>query len=330
MRNCWKPISKARVRLDALKPAVKAALESLRSIWRRAELKNSAPHVTRASLAADLRRLGIAPGDCIFLHSSLKSLGFVVGGPIAVIGALQDVLGADGTLLLPTYYLPGGTILATCEMKDYVFDPRLHGTNMGALPAAFLATAGVCRSLHPTHSVAALGHHAQHLTEAHHLSTTVFGEGSPWQRFTALPASKVLGLGISMGPVTFYHLLEDRLGEAFPLPVWLGRTYRMPCRDDADHIWQVPVRPFDPVLASRRIDTKGRDDLRAYFSAEFERAGLKQNGQVGNTGAWTIGAQAFLDHLEALAHQGITIYATPDELAARPLPNAASATNRQR
>lgn len=305
--------------LDALKPAVKAALASLRRIWRQAELKKSEPHVTRASLGADLRRLGITPGDTVFLHSSLKSLGFVEGGPNAVISALQDVLGADGTLLLPTYYLPGGTILATCEMVDYVFDPRAHGTNMGALPEAFLATAGVCRSVHPTHSVAALGRHAQHLTEAHHLAPSVFGEGSPWQRFAALPASKVLGLGITMGPVTFYHLLEDRMGDAFPLPVWQGRTYLMPCLDSTDHSWLVPVRPYDPAIASRRIDTKGRDDLRAYFSAEFEHAGLKRNDQVGNTGAWTIGAQGFLGHLEALAQQGITIYATAAELAARPL-----------
>ena len=307
--------------LDALKSPVKALLGAMRRRWRAAELKQSEPHVTRSGLASDLRALGIAPGDTVFLHSSLKSLGFVEGGPDAVIGALTDALGPTGTLLLPTYYLPGGTILATCEMADYVFDPRVHGTNMGALPAAFLATPGVRRSVHPTHSVAALGRHARHLTEAHHRAPSVFGAGSPWQRFAALPASKVLGLGISMGPVTFYHLLEDQLGATFPLPVWLERSYLMPVRDEAGSTWQVPVRPYDPAFVARRIDTKGRDDLRAYFAAEFEQAGLKRNGRVGNTGAWVIDAQGFLAHLEVLAQQGITIYASAAEMAARPVPN---------
>ena len=41
-----------------------------------------------------------------------------------MIGALQDAVGPQGTLLLPAYYLPGGTVRATCDMQDYVFDAR--------------------------------------------------------------------------------------------------------------------------------------------------------------------------------------------------------------
>jgi len=248
------------------------------------------------------------------VHSSLKSLGFVEGGPNAVIAALRDAVGPEGNLLLPTYYLPGGTILTTCQMTDYVFDKRVHGSNMGALPAAFLATPGVMRSIHPTHSVSALGPLATYLTEAHHLASSVFGPGSPWQRFAELPRGKVLGLGITMGPVTFYHLAEDILGPAFPVPVWTEEEYRLTCIDDHGDPCVVPVRPYDPTISARRIDHKSRDDLRAWFAREFEAVGLKRNGMVGQASSWLIPGPPFIAHLLELAANGVTIYSTADQM----------------
>lgn len=304
--------------LKPLKRTVKAALEALRRRRSEHQLRQSGRHVTRADLARDLARLGIRPGDTVFLHSSLKSLGYVEGGASSVIGALQDAVGAEGTLLVPTYYLPAGTVKATCEMEGYVFDPRSHGTNMGRLPETFLREAATHRSVHPTHSVSAWGRHAQYLTEAHHRAPSIFGEGSPWQRFVGLDGAKVLGLGISMGPVTFYHVLEDAMGERFPEPIWEERTYQLPCLDKDGRRWDVPVRPFAPAVAARRIDYAAREDLRAYFRDEFERAGLRVNGKVGEGDSWFIPAHAFYDHLEKMAGQGITIYSTAEQLAARP------------
>ena len=308
--------------LDGARRTARAALQA----WRRAasarNMRHGARHVTRAGLAADLARLGIAHGDTLFVHSSLKSLGYVEGGAAAVIGALQDAVGPHGTLLLPTYYLPGGTVRATCAMPDYVFDPRRHGTHMGRLPEAFLASAGVRRSIHPTHSVSAWGRHAIHLTEAHQRAPSIFGMDSPWQRFIGCEHAKVLGLGISMGPVTFYHALEDAMGGAFPVPVWEDDTKLLPCLDHAGRRWDVPVRPFDQAVAQRRIDHPGRGDLRDYFHREFDTAGLRVNGQVGDAASWCIPAQAFYAHLERLASDNVTIYASAAQLAARPIGRA--------
>jgi len=291
----------------------------LHSIRRHLGPRLAQPHVNRDQLAAGLARLGIAAGDTVFVHSSLKSLGYVDGGAATVVQALQDAVGPEGTLIIPTYYLPGGTILATCRMQDYVFDVRKDGTNMGRLPESFLACEGIHRSVHPTHSVSAWGRHAAFLTEAHHRAPSVFGEGSPWQRFVGIEQGKVLGLGISMGPVTFYHVLEDAMGDAFPVPVWGEETFRLPCIDHAGQRSEVPLRPFDPELAQRRIDHRSREDLRDYFMAEFKRAGLLHAGQVGEAPSWWIPAQGFFDHLQRLAGENLTIYSTPEQLAARPL-----------
>lgn len=305
--------------LEPLKRALKAVLESMRRRRSASRLRDAGPHFTRGALAQDLARLGIQRGDSVFLHSSLRSLGYVEGGAAAVIGALQDALGPEGTLLVPTYYLPAGSVKATCELEGYVFDPRIHGTNMGRLPEAFLAGAATHRSVHPTHSVAAWGKNAQYLTDGHHLAPSIFGTGSPWQRFVEIDGAKVLGLGVSMGPVTFYHVVEDAMGEAFPEPVWEDRSYCLPCLDRDGVRWEVPVRPFASAVAARRIDYAARGDLRDYFQREFERSGLRATGQVGAGQAWTIPARGFFDHLCALAGQGITIYSTPEQLAARPL-----------
>lgn len=38
----------------------------------------------------------------MIVHSSLKSLGKVVGGPVAVILALEEVVGMNGNIVMPT------------------------------------------------------------------------------------------------------------------------------------------------------------------------------------------------------------------------------------
>jgi aminoglycoside N3'-acetyltransferase len=301
----------------ALKDLLKAAFFSAQRMWRRHQVAREKRHIQREELIRGLAGLGVQPGDAIFLHSSLKSLGFVEGGPRTVFDAFREIIGRDGTLVVPTYYQPGGTIYAACQQPDYIFDPRIHGTGLGALPAAFLAMPGVERSLHPTHSVSALGRHARFITEGHHLAPSIFGPGSPWERFLQLNG-KVLGLGVSMGPVTFYHLLEDLTGDAFPVPVRMAPR-QLRCRDKQKNILELSVHPLDPSFMPRRIDHPSRRDLRDYFWREFDRAGLLTSGKVAEALSWFIPAMPFLAHLRELMRQGITIYSTPAELAARPL-----------
>jgi aminoglycoside 3-N-acetyltransferase len=52
--------------------------------------------ITADSLLAQLRSLGIASGDSVLVHSSLKSLGWVNGGAVAVVQALLAAVGDAG------------------------------------------------------------------------------------------------------------------------------------------------------------------------------------------------------------------------------------------
>ena len=304
-----------------LKERIKAPLRRLLNAWRArrrsAELKAEQPHTSKAEIVAGLRAMGIVPGDTVMLHSSLKSLGYVEGGPTAVLEAIHEAISPGGTLVVPTYYLPGGTIYATCQMQGYVFDPREHGSNLGALPAAFLKMPGIRRSIHPTHSVSALGPLAEDIVGQHHLAASVCGRLSPWERCVHHKA-KILGLGISMGPVTFYHLLEDLMDERFPLPVRMSETFKMPCKDWQGRDITVPVRPLDPAFQGQRIDHKSRADLRQHFYDRYLKAGILHPGQVGPARSWWIRADEFYRHLEQDAQSGLTIYTTAEELSRLP------------
>jgi aminoglycoside N3'-acetyltransferase len=301
-----------------IKALAKDLIRKVHSEVKRREIEKTARHVDQDAIVEGLRGLGIVDGDTIFLHSSLRSLGFVEGGPTTVLSSLLRTIGPNGTLIVPTYYQPGGTIYTTCTLPDYIFDPAIHGTGLGALPAAFLKVPGVCRSLHPTHSVSAVGPHARFVTEAHHTAPSIFGKESPWERFVQLDG-KVLGLGVSMGPVTFYHMLEDLVGDAFPLPVKVAEVHHLLCRQQDGSTVRVPVVPLDLAYMPRRIDFPEREDLRAYFWKEFASRDLLRSGPVGESVSWVIGGKAFLDHLRTLMSEGITIYSTADELARRPI-----------
>lgn len=114
-------------------------------------MKLNLPVQTRASLARDLCQAGIEPGDTLVVHSSLRRVGWVDGGPTTLLGALQDVLGPSGTLVLPTFSFN----LALWSLPP--FDPWQTPSRVGALTEAFRHQPGVLRSHHPTHSVAAWG-----------------------------------------------------------------------------------------------------------------------------------------------------------------------------
>ncbi|QUL55445.1 AAC(3) family N-acetyltransferase [Paenibacillus tritici] len=178
--------------------------------------------ITVETLAEDFRRLGVQEGMTVLLHSSFKSLGqWVAGGPVAVILALEQVLGKAGTLVMPTQSAdltdPSGWSNPPVpeawwpDIREYMpaYDPDLTPLRgMGIIPDCFRKQQGVRRSGHPIDSFAAWGKHRDLIIDGHGLEYA-FGEQSPLARIYELGGS-VLLLGVDHLNNTSLHLAEYR------------------------------------------------------------------------------------------------------------------------
>ena len=154
------------------------------------------------SMAVDLRALGIRENGVLLVHSSLRSLGQVEGGVEAVIHALLDVLGAGGTLLLPALSYE------TVSVANPYFDVLKTPSCVGVLTEYFRKREGTQRSIHPTHSVCAVGTMAAELLAGHENDRSPCGENSPFHKLPRYNG-QVLFLGCSLRPNTSMHAIEE-------------------------------------------------------------------------------------------------------------------------
>ena len=153
-------------------------------------------------LAGELWELGVRANGVLLVHASLRALGLVDGGAETVIRSLLRVLGQGGTLLLPALSYE------TVDAANPVFDVRQTPSCVGALPEYFRRRPGTLRSLHPTHSVCAVGAQARDLLTGHEQDTTPCGKHSPFYR---LPQQRgqILFLGCGLRPNTSMHAIEE-------------------------------------------------------------------------------------------------------------------------
>lgn len=184
-------------------------------------IRDSKDLQTRTSLVADLGRFQLAAAPVVLVHSSLSSLGWVCGGPVALIQALLDWVGPEGTLAMPTH---SGDLSDPAKWENPpvpkawwepirqhmpAYDPALTPTRgLGRTPEIFRTWPGSLRSNHPTLSFTALGPQARFITEGHSLEFGL-GEGSPLARLYELEAW-VLLLGAGYDSNTSFHLAEYR------------------------------------------------------------------------------------------------------------------------
>ena len=158
--------------------------------------------VTQADILSGLRELGLQSGDRVLVHSSMAALGQVEGGPDAVIEALIEAVGEEGMVVVPTF---------ACKPP---FDRRNSATPLGAIPDRLWRRPDAERSLHPTHSVAAVGKGAEKLIRDHEKAPTAYAEGTPYHTL-ATTGGKILLLGVDQDRNTTLHTAEALSGAPY-------------------------------------------------------------------------------------------------------------------
>src|SRR5208282_12844 len=248
---------------------------------------------TRSSLCSDLRKLGLATGSTVLVHSSLSALGWVVGGAEAVVLALEEVLGESGTLMMPAYSMnaPEPALWKdppvpeswweTIRSEWPPFDPDLSPPRrLGTIPETFRIQRGTVRSYHPNHSFCARGPNALRLVENHALDDSM-GEGSPLARLYELRGGVVL-LGVDHSSNSSIHLAEYRAK-------WPGKHAEQPRRARV-------LRNGVPVGVSMKDLDLNSDDF-GTLGQQFEvETGSVRTGPVGVGTGRLMGQRTLVDY----------------------------------
>ena len=200
---------------------------------------------TEAGLRMDLAAIGVTQGMTLLVHSSLSSIGWVVGGAPTVVRALLSALGESGTLVMPaatplcadpaTWTSPRLPEAWLDGVREHlpVFDARTTPTTLGAICESFRNWPDTLRSHHPVESVCARGIEAPGIVSEHPLAFSE-GPGGPFEKLYNLDC-RILLLGVGFNRCTALHFAESLVDRR------RVKTLRFPALDNGRRTWvEVP------------------------------------------------------------------------------------------
>ena len=230
-------------------------------------------------LTADLQRLGVATGDLLMVHASLRAIGPVACGAEGVIDALEATAGPTGTLFMtlgarddwswvndrPESERP--ELLRGTEPFDCLVAPA--DPDIGVLAEVFRTRARTRVSDHPEGRFGASGPLAGRLLDDVPWHD-YYGPGSPLDRFVQA-GGRVLRLGADLDTLTVLHYAEYLAPVATKRRVRRHRLVKgrehpevrvVECLDDSDGIVDYPGEDYFAVI------------LREYFAGGRAATGL--------------------------------------------------------
>lgn len=251
-----------------------------------------ASFVTRASLAAELSRLGLAPGDAVMVHAAVSKVGRLLDGPDTIIAALCDAVGPEGTVLAYADWearyedLVDDEGRVPPEWREHIppFDPQRSRAirDNGVLPEFLRTTPGALRSGNPGASLVALGAKAEWFTADHPLDYG-YGAGSPLAKLVEA-GGKVLMLGAPRDTLTLLHHAEHLAD----IPGKRIRRLEVPLATPIGAQWRM-IEEFDtgdPIVAGLE------EDYFAGIVTEFLGSGQGRQGLVGSAPSVLVEAAA--------------------------------------
>jgi len=133
------------------------------------------------------------------VHTSLSSFGFVEGGAETVVKALREVLGPNGTLVVPTFFtfFKGG--------PNQIYDIDRTPSRMGKITEVVRLLPGAIRSHDPIVPLAAIGPLARNIVNRDFRNC--WGRDSSFGRLLELNAW-VLLIGVTYNSCSMFHLVE--------------------------------------------------------------------------------------------------------------------------
>jgi len=247
-----------------------------------------------SELHGHLRSLEIQPGMVLFVHSAFDQMGSIGATPFDVAAALCELVGDQGTVTMPTFPMRH-------RSQHYLdlgltFDVRRTPSQSGIVSEVFRRMHGTCRSVHPTHPVAARGRQAAFVTESHWRSSTPFDEHSPFARLLTCGAC-ILRLG-TFSAMTFRHFADHRLQDRIPYPIYSDQEVVVTTIDAGGAVRQMTTRAHNPRLRVRYSAVLG----------ELRQSGGVRETQIGALPMSLVDARQYVAAYEAGVARGIVTY----------------------
>lgn len=241
---------------------------------------------TRAALAEHLSALGLVPGDAVLVHAGLRSVGPILGGPDALIDALRDAVGPDGTILGYCDWQMDELGRDDPLLRQHVpaFDPARSRSirDNGAFPELLRTTPGARRSGSPGASCAALGGRAEWFVADHALDYG-YGPQSPFGKLVA-SGGKTLLIGAPSDTMTLLHHAEHLAA----IPGKRVLRYESPILLDGQTAW----RWFEEFDTGMPVVDGLADDYFEEVVEDFLATGQGRRGLVGHAPSVLVDAPA--------------------------------------
>lgn len=253
----------------------------------------------RSSLRHDFLNLGLAPGDDVMIHASIKSVGAIAGGADQILYAIEDAISPNGTIMM---YV--GCETGFDEVGRGRFSPQEEAEVLEKMPAFDYKTARSCRDfgvlaeIFRTQSgtqtsnqvgsrMAARGANADFLL-SNHPHNYSYGAGSPLEKLMNLNG-KILLLGSDHDAVTFLHYVEH----VIDIPNKKIARYKVPLLIDGKRQW-VDMEEYN--TAGDGVHKNWPDRFFAQITDSFlERTG-NRGGLVGNAQCYLIETKALVPY----------------------------------
>jgi len=272
---------------------------------------------SRDSLARDLRALGLAAGDTVMVHASVRAVGDVAGGPDEIHLAIKDAITPEGTLVMyascPRHYDEVGRGNLTPEDEAEVleklppFDPATaRAARDNGVLVEFLRTYPGARVNQHVARFVAWGREVDRLFATQPWNYAL-GHGSALERLVELDG-KILLLGCDHDAVTFLHYAEH----VSELPGMTVTRYLVPVLERGGRVWR----------AMEEIDTNAAHPnwpdrfFARIVDLHLRRTG-NEGGRVGDAPSYLMSARALLDRALGVMRQIALDHRVADEVLGR-------------
>lgn len=230
---------------------------------------------TKEDLMQQIREMGIQSNDTVLIHTSMRAVGQVENGAHGVIDAFRDYL-TEGLFLVPTH------TWANVTRENPVYDVCATVPCIGALPRAAAFRGDGIRSLHPTHSMWAIGQGAAEYVRNEENAPTPGHPGYAWDRLADVNA-KILLIGVGHDKNTFIHAVE----EVADIPDRLQQEpWEAIIHDREGNVYQ---HPYVTHFCSRSSDVSRQF---VNFEKPLLELGAQKFGKLGNANVRIVDARA--------------------------------------